>query len=493
MSERKAILRPLVLALIVGLGFAVAWTMVFVWCYATVQMAFQPLQPFHRISVLKNGAVVESTRLGNPTGKVITTTYTLDGETVSESDHSVVYLDRELERTQLTPPRQVLVGPYSPLSWSIRIKPLPFGRSPISRWYLVHNGARRGRAYLVGYDGNSKLPAGYIGRSGFRLDEPPSDEYFVMEAGRMDYGSIISGARLNTYDRLDDLPPVSSSMVYLALDDRLVEVDLANRKVRTIIEEKDIYSLGALTRASRQAAGELQDQPDNLQQFLAIRMKERVVVIDPVSGQHRDYALPAELSDYTFSFYELLDDTALIQFAQQSKDGTVTNVVRWINAEGETLREEQFAGRQDWPSVRAMSCIVSLAMPVPAIIEPYMLAFAQQIYLESDGAEDFISVMGLALSMSWPGLVLINLVGIVSAWLCYRRQKRYARPWTRTWVAFVFLFGVPGLVGYLFHRRWPPRLPCPECDAPAPRDREACAACGKQFAPPAPKGIEVFA
>ncbi len=489
MSKREAIFRPLVLALIVSLGFAVAWAMVFFWCYATVQMAFQPSQPYHETSVLADGSVVESIRVGGAAAQSITTT--LDEEPVSEGEDPLG-LRFELDGAALTPSRQLSTGPYPPGSWSSRITRLPFGRPPISWWYLVHNGARRGRAYLVGYDPNSKLPAGYIGRSGFRAEEPTPDDCFEMDAGRM-YMCIVSGAELSPHRRPDNLPEIPSWMVYLALDDRLVEVDLVKRKVRTVLEEKGIVSLGALSRALRKVAGQPQTQPQPLQRFLAIRMKDRVAVIHPISGLRRDYVLSAELSAYTFSFYELLDDTALIRFARQSKDGTVTNVFRWINAEGETLREEQFARRQHWPSVPAMSCIVSLAMPVPAIIEPYMLAFAQEIYLGSDGAEDFISVMGLALSMSWPGLVLVNFLGAISAWFCYRRQKRYARPWTRTWVVFVFLFGVPGLVGYLFHRRWPPRLPCPECDAPAPRDREACAACGKQFAPPAPKGIEVFA
>jgi predicted amidophosphoribosyltransferase len=57
----------------------------------------------------------------------------------------------------------------------------------------------------------------------------------------------------------------------------------------------------------------------------------------------------------------------------------------------------------------------------------------------------------------------------------------------------VFLFGVPMYLGYLAHRDWPARIACPVCGQPAPRDRETCLACGEPFAPPAPKGIEVFA
>ncbi len=98
-----------------------------------------------------------------------------------------------------------------------------------------------------------------------------------------------------------------------------------------------------------------------------------------------------------------------------------------------------------------------------------------------------------SLSAAWPALVAVSLLGAALAWLCYRRQKRFAQPWTRVWVVFVFLAGLPGLVGYLCHRRWPVLEACPACGRSVPRDRDACAACGAAFPPPPRTGIEVFA
>jgi len=48
-------------------------------------------------------------------------------------------------------------------------------------------------------------------------------------------------------------------------------------------------------------------------------------------------------------------------------------------------------------------------------------------------------------------------------------------------------------LGYLAHRTWAARLPCPHCGQLAPRDRPACFACGREFPVPPPSGIEVFA
>ena len=105
---------------------------------------------------------------------------------------------------------------------------------------------------------------------------------------------------------------------------------------------------------------------------------------------------------------------------------------------------------------------------------------------------DYSVALAKALSEMWDVLLLTGIIGIILACLCYRRQRKYGLPWTVPWMAFVLLFGVPAYLGYLFHRSWPARLPCPSCGQPAPRDRSACLACGRDFPPPALKGIEVF-
>jgi predicted amidophosphoribosyltransferase len=60
-------------------------------------------------------------------------------------------------------------------------------------------------------------------------------------------------------------------------------------------------------------------------------------------------------------------------------------------------------------------------------------------------------------------------------------------------VTFVFILGVPGLLAYRFHRRWPVLEACPACKQDVPHDREACSHCGSEFPRPEPKGTEVFA
>jgi hypothetical protein len=87
----------------------------------------------------------------------------------------------------------------------------------------------------------------------------------------------------------------------------------------------------------------------------------------------------------------------------------------------------------------------------------------------------------------------VSLLSVILAVLCWRRNRQYFQPASGLWFVFVLLMGLPGLVGYLFHRRWPVQEACPACGRLVPRDRDACAACGKEFPAPQPKGIEVFA
>jgi hypothetical protein len=114
-------------------------------------------------------------------------------------------------------------------------------------------------------------------------------------------------------------------------------------------------------------------------------------------------------------------------------------------------------------------------------------------HLDAGAEPGYARALARSWSVRWPSVLVVSLLSAGLAWYCRCRQKRYAQPWTGVWMALVFLGGLPGLVGYLFHRSWPPREPCPNCGHTVPRDREACSACGKEFPPPQRTGVEVFA
>ena len=137
----------------------------------------------------------------------------------------------------------------------------------------------------------------------------------------------------------------------------------------------------------------------------------------------------------------------------------------------------------------AQGWVISACVPAPIVVAGVAVAKG----LDDGPDADLAAALKRAWVETWPALLPVSLLAAVLAGLCYRRQRRYALPRTAIWVAFVFLTGVPGLLGYLFHRRWPVLDACPACSRSAPRDREACAHCHTEFPRAAPKGIEVFA
>jgi hypothetical protein len=138
----------------------------------------------------------------------------------------------------------------------------------------------------------------------------------------------------------------------------------------------------------------------------------------------------------------------------------------------------------------------SIAM---AFILPVLIWFAAVITLvmPADGSanigETYGSALAVSISQNWPGLLLVIAIGIAAVVFYVRRQKSYGLSLQPGWMIFLFLCGWPGYLGYLWHRHWPARLPCPTCHATVPRDRLACTDCGAEFPIPPRKGIEVFA
>ena len=164
----------------------------------------------------------------------------------------------------------------------------------------------------------------------------------------------------------------------------------------------------------------------------------------------------------------------------------------WFDNQGKAEKEESV----DLPAYHGIMSddrIAGLPFPVPAYFAVGVLVGEPIDFLQSQKCSSYPSAVARSFSKMWPTLLLTSLVSAGLAWVCCRRQRRYDQPWTWVWVVTVFLFGLPGLVGYLTYRRWPPLEACPNCDATAPRDREACYSCEEEFPRPAMKGTEVFA
>jgi hypothetical protein len=133
-----------------------------------------------------------------------------------------------------------------------------------------------------------------------------------------------------------------------------------------------------------------------------------------------------------------------------------------------------------------------LEVPVPAIIAAIgLVRVIANVQQQSDPA----AVTAFLMKVAGPSLIAVLALSIVLAILVQRRSRGFglARREQIAWSVFVLLFGLPAYVGWRIYRRWPIRLPCPNCQALVPRDRVACAECGMRFPDPSLKGTEIFA
>ena len=496
MSERSRILQPLCLAGMLAVGAGIVWALAAVWSIATVDQATREHRRFEQVAVRIDGTPVIRTYPGGPAGE--TTHRTLKGEPLevrSQNELRSAYLASVPRRPRL----------FFRAGWSERLRMFTDNRRPVTYWYLVHNGEIEGEGYFVGYNSKTKRRVGYMGLAGFRPDKPPPGERFPLDGRMLRYSGpvahnagrfVLAGEMIHqaSYDVAGGVP---RWRVYLASGRGLLEIDLGGRSVRTLLESARLISVGVLDQAV-----ELDRQEDSklafpIKQYVAARGRDEVFLLDATGKLFGTYPIPETLRGEPFWFYLLSDDRAMLHCGLSYVDGRYMHELFWINQQGEVVdREEVTLQRGSSTQAPAVApWLLCLEVPAPAIVMSVTTLAALWEYLERGGEADYSAALALAraLSNAWPALLALHALAAGLAWLCYRRQRRYAMGWTRVWVAFVFLFGVPGLLGYLFHRRWPVRVRCEECGVAVPRDRESCSGCGSDFAEPSARGIEVFA
>jgi hypothetical protein len=517
MNHRPRLWTRLTATLVITLAVAVAWGVVLAWAgYLGTQIWRSDDTVYESIQVLDNGTpLIQSYSYQ----AVVDQTYrTLNGSPV-----------------ELTGREQWLAGAYflepiqpagflePPIPWSERLAASSnFQRPPVG-WYLARDDEPVGHAYLVGYDETSKLRVGYIGRSGYRRALPPRDEWFNVGRHRFRYwdGSVSSSGNLQFGSRAyswaltagdQRLPPW---LLFLIDGDRLLEVDLRSRTVRALLEVPGMLATAVVTQpqssrdtpdaaqADRQPPAEPADAADAIvpsqprqspAQRLAIRMNDRIVLLDPPTGAQREYVLPESLRDRFIYAYALGNDQLLIQWWKHADTLRGDTELTWLQPEGTVAREEHVAlATPSQATERQQAWMAAALAPVPiawsfvlAIVAPLGMLQTHQVGTYAEGLS---RIFGIA----WPSFVVVIVLGALLAWWTYKLQRKYRRHATGVWCSFVFLLGVPGFLAYWLEHRRPKLETCDECGNVVPRDRDACAACDKLFPAPPLVGTEIFA
>lgn len=395
--------------------------------------------------------------------------------------------------------------------WQQRIIGFIDDSVPPNYWYLVDEIDQPGHSYFEGYGSVSRRPIGYLGNRGFSIVPPPASEQFPFDR-RMWHGRFA-----NPYPSFGARPQgllhanVLTSRVFLVSAGELKLVDLAEQSVTTLSLPGEAISVALASDYTRSGTGQRQAdgdeatdgdadedaQPQAIPALnrLAVRGPGRIYVLRPSGTLLRTIELPEPLRERPLSMYLCADGQVVLVDLEANFSGSRVQSIFWIDEGGVLVREAKVtvASTVRQPDPRAEAALVAVAMPSPTLNLVGYLWQEPRNRLRQQRAADYPAALASVVADVWPAtLVLLIVSGVAAAW-CYQRHRRYETTGAGGWALYVFLLGLPGLAGYLWHRTWPHRAACPTCGVPAPRDRGACFSCSEEFPPPALKGIELFA
>lgn len=500
MSKRNAILQPLVLAVLVAIGFGLAWGIVVGWCVTVADQFASSGELYKYLYVRIDGTpLVRTTRSGIYGDWSVET---LDGEPVDLRTAELTLGGASVTRPEVPHP---FLDPFVRPDRQRRMYSYLDGNRPPVFWYFVYDGRGDGRAYFAGYDSRSKRLFGYIGEEGLRREKPSRDACFPVDGRMLSYQPrVIASA---SYARMGSMPDLYINnqfsepgrehfamwRLYLVSDDRLLEIDLRERTVRVVFEQQGLVSADIVTEALPNVDLRQSKAWPPMRQYVAACTEDRVLLLDTDCRLQYTFRIPEEIDFRSMTAY-LVDDDTMLYLIRSLGDGVIRYELTWGNRQGGVLEQREVSfPRGGFPvSKPAESAVIGLVIPSPLVAGGFFTLVKPLAKVATSG-KSYSHTLALSLSAAWPTLLAVLFVAILLAWRTWRRQREFGAAKTWLWVGFVFLFGVPGYAGYRFHRSWPTRKPCDSCGADAPRDREACFACGTEFPEPAEKGIEVFA
>ncbi len=475
-------------ALVVAVSVGVVWGMVAGWGIVVGgNLATPAVRTYEDVRISSQGVPLIATY---STGDFGEAQYrTLDGEPVTAAR------DTWLKGTQLlVPPRPPRLF-SRPVTWDQRLMSVSdAGRPPVG-WYLIRDAEPHGHAYFAGYDAVSKRCVGYIGRDGFGPSLPPRDQWFDVGTRPLAWGDVCGTGLLQfgggtLYQETSGYESLAPWLVFLIDGDQLLEIDLQGRTVQTLHEAPHMRSVGILPQLPAEVAA----KPDNprVDNQLAIRTADRILILDPPTGAVREYALPESLRDETLRVFAVGGKRLLL--VTTSWQGKSITHFTWLAPDSDVADEKSVALAGSGSGSRYMeNSLAAAVMPVPAgwLLGVGVLVPVRAI--QDYRQPTYAAALRSGLKDAWPGMLAVWALSAVLAWFALRAQRKYFRPHTAMWVAFVLLLGPAGLVAYWLEQRRATLETCGACGRVVPRDREGCAACGAEFPAPAAVGTEIFA
>lgn len=222
--------------------------------------------------------------------------------------------------------------------------------------------------------------------------------------------------------------------------------------------------------------------PGNL---LAIRTRERIHILEWNGELRQAFLIPDELRDKSFEFYTLdqgpiyLTSKTEMAIPNDSEGEDVTRPLELVRAKqsGEVTERtpislSQLSYRDRGLSQEATLRIVTAAVPATLWSAGFAFGFLPEISAATEDDLSFLQALKQWAEQLWWVVLLVAVLSGWLAWLAFKHQCRQGEPYGWFWAIFVFLFGLPGYLGYRLHRSSPHSEPIPT---------------------PKPTGLEVFA
>jgi hypothetical protein len=358
--------------------------------------------------------------------------------------------------------------------------------APDNDWqgvYFVIADAAMSRGYFELFDTSSRERLGYLGTGGFRETPPPAEEQFEAEPRDQSYvfrtsailwhrdleqlRSQINQQGVQTpVDRVSDSEPgfpFHPGQCIVLTGGRPLLVDIRERSTTPICPETDVSSIGLICPAGVGADG-------RHTLLIAARTADTLLLLHPHSGARTEYPLPADLSGRDLTVHVLPEGGLVLQ--QYASPDTPTGLasgtsygvnVWWLSRQGEVSRQAHYqlslSGGQSVSETASMN-LIQLIAGAPLVAAVVDLAFIPAVGPWGDEPSYWEALPGM-LRLAWPGVLLVLMCGAGLAWWTDRQRTQARLPRCWGWIAFVFLFGLPGYLGYRLHRQWPVRKLAP--------------------------------
>ncbi|QEH32573.1 hypothetical protein OJF2_10500 [Aquisphaera giovannonii] len=390
-----------------------------------------------------------------------------------------------------------------PGAWWARIRPFVDDTKPDHVWYFVHDGRADGSGEFVGYDRPSNREIGRLGLAGFREGPvSPAERIPVRGEVALNFNSWSSApfsvrttGPWSIHPGTRDIPP---HLAFVPSGNDLRVADLAARTMASPFKAPEpIVSVGVPTVWSYYGFGK---EPPATPPVL-VRTGSAVYRLDRDFKVTGTFTIPAGIEPRSqISWYELEDGRALVECVHGPDlgvglpvDGRPVTIYR-VAADGTVAGSSEITLRNgaSLPRTgRAELALGALTIPSPAVL----LGIGAFLVATFEPRRSLGPALSTLLSTGWPVIAAIPAVAALlaaGAWWWARRFGLSPRE-RAAWALLVLLLGVPGLVGFLLHRRWPSRVSCPACGERTACDHDSCTRCGAAFPAPALNGTEIFA